>query len=88
MNKNTFYNNIKTSGGMWPVSPVGFFFYRELKTILPNLILSRFKQKLPIELFKTTERACNEFTVLSCDLNILLKVVSGYGMPLIVNKSI
>jgi len=61
---------------------------RELTSILLNLIKSRLNQKLMIELFKTTERACNESTVLSCDLNTILKVVSGYGMPLIVIKSI
>jgi hypothetical protein len=86
--ENTFYNISNRGCLALAVSTPVFLFYRESFRILPKLIISSLNQRLTIELFKTTERTCNELTVLSCDLNIILKVVSGYGMPLIVIKSI
>lgn len=66
------YTIIRTNGGeCQPIQAVGFFFYRELITILPNLIKSRLKQKLPIEPTEYNASACNELTVLSCDLHII-----------------
>lgn len=62
--------------------------YRESLGILPNLITSRLNQRRTIEPIETTKSACNDLTVLSCDLHNLLKVVSVSGITLLVNKSI
>lgn len=58
-------------GLFWKAQKISsrYFTHRQLITILPLLIISSIKQKLTIQLFKTTESTCNELTVLSCDLN-------------------
>jgi hypothetical protein len=62
---------------------LAFVVHRELKTILPFLILSRKKQKLLIEPTEYNDSACNDLTVLSCDLHNLFEVVRGLGMPFV-----
>ena len=67
---------------------VAFVISGESITILPKLIISNLKQRLTIEPIETTKSACNDLTVLSCDLHNLLKVVSVSGNTILVNKSI
>jgi hypothetical protein len=51
--------------------------HRESLGILPKLIILSLNQRRTIELVITTESACNDLTVLSCDLNNDLRVVCG-----------
>jgi len=69
-----------TSHKAIPHKGVAFLFENKQSiTILLMLIISSIKQRVMIELAKTTESSSNDLTVLPGDLNNILKVVSGMG---------
>lgn len=59
-----------------------FYVHRESITILPKLIISSLKQRLTIQPTDYNESACDDLTVLSCDLHII-EVVRGLGIPFV-----
>ena len=67
------------------IGEVFFIFknYSQLITILMVVIISTTKQKLLIQPTDNNESACNDFTVLSCDLHNLFEVVRGLGIPFV-----